>query len=125
MTPCKSSKPASKSIHFSVVRGVLKQMTSVALVGDDVVLDVVIAFRGELIMLDQFAPPKHPGLTGVAPWLLTSTAHLRRESKIFLAKSNSIAPAQGAKLKSAKKSSMSIRGACSYTARKFCYSRLP
>jgi hypothetical protein len=46
VTPCKSSKPASKSIHFSVVRGVLKQMTSVALVGDDVVLDVVIAFRG-------------------------------------------------------------------------------
>ena len=63
--PCKSPKPASKSIHSSVVRGVLKQMTSVASLGDDGVPDVVSAFRGEFIMLkNQFAPPKHPGLTG-------------------------------------------------------------
>ena len=39
MTPCKSSKPPSKSIRFSVVCGMLKQMAYVASIEDDEVVD--------------------------------------------------------------------------------------
>ena len=39
-TPCQFPKSLSKSLHFSVVRGMLKQMASGASLGDDGVADV-------------------------------------------------------------------------------------